>query len=84
MSDALREMESQVGVLSKAVVKAKAEYDNKVHAIEEEKQAQASHDTQIEEVQCLVLLCCAVLCLCVCVCVCVCALRRTLAFLFHP
>ena len=42
MSDALREMESQVGVLSKAVVKAKAEYDNKVHAIEEEKQAQAA------------------------------------------
>lgn len=54
MNDALRDMEAQVGKLSKVVVKAKAEYDNKVDAIQEEEAAQKAHETQIEEVSVLV------------------------------
>eukprot|EP00043_Microstomoeca_roanoka_P019159 m.212439 g.212439 ORF g.212439 m.212439 type:complete len:1209 (+) comp16946_c2_seq29:185-3811(+) len=49
MSDALRDMEAQVGALSKVVVKAKAEYDNKVHAIEEELASQKSQDALLAE-----------------------------------
>ncbi|EGD75581.1 SMC2 protein [Salpingoeca rosetta] len=51
MNSALRTMEEQVGNLSKVVVKAKAEYDNKVHAIEEEEAARKAHLAQIEETQ---------------------------------
>lgn len=50
MSDALREMEEQVGRLSKVVVKAKAEYDNKLNAIEEERASQNSQKQLLQEV----------------------------------
>eukprot|EP00049_Salpingoeca_infusionum_P003732 m.70226 g.70226 ORF g.70226 m.70226 type:complete len:1213 (+) comp12252_c0_seq3:40-3678(+) len=51
LTEALKDMEKQVGILSKIVVQAKAELDNKEEAISEEKKAREQHAGTMKETQ---------------------------------